>query len=177
VADLGARAGKLARFGVAEPRHGLALLLEARIRPRECVSLCQNVGDERLLADLKLPERGGLGGHGAPGGADLADDVPILLADPLHERQLVQQVLESGGAENHADEVRPIGFVGGDELLGEHLFGVRLVRHKLGETDPRRGELAANLRELGALGDQVRLDAIEPARERGDVRVELPDAL
>ena len=74
------------------------------------------------------------GRDSAAGGADLADDVEVLLSDPLHERQPVQQILEAGGAEHHADDVGRVGLVGGDELLREHLLGVRLKRLELAET-------------------------------------------
>ena len=175
VADLGARTGELARLGVAESRHGCPLALQARARLRELISLTDDLLDQGLLANLEPPKACGLRRNRTPGGADLADDADVLLSDSLHERQTVQQILKSGRLDHDAHDVRGVGLVGGDQLLREHVLGVRRGCLELAQTGAGGGQLNAKLVELGVLRIDVGLDSAETARECCDARIELPD--
>jgi hypothetical protein len=106
----------------------------------------------------------------------MADDDDVLLPNSLNERQAVQEILEAGGAEHHGHQVRGVGFVGGDELIREHLLVVRHRRLELAEARAGSDQLDAELVELGALHRDVGLDVAEAAGERGDARVELSEA-
>ncbi len=175
VADLGARAGELARLGVAEPRHGCALALQTHARLRQLISLSHDFAGQGQQADLELPEVRGLRRDRTAGGTDLADDGDVLLSDPLHERQSVQQILEARRLDHHAHDVRRIGLVGGNELLREHSLGVRRGCLELAQTGASIGQLDAKLVELSVLRIDVGLDSAQPACQGGDARVELPD--
>lgn len=118
---------------------------------------------------------GCLGGDRAPGGSHLADDVDVLLTHPLHVRELIEQVLESRGAEHHGDQIRGVRLIGGDKLAGEHALGAGLERLELRQPHPGGAQLAAELGQLGTLGVEVGLDTGQPAAERRDARVELAD--
>ena len=169
---LGPRARELTGLGVAEPGDGRPLGRKAGARLRELISLRNDFLGDRLLANLEAPETGGLRGDGAACGADLADDVEVLVADPLHEGQPVEQILEAGGAEHDGDDVRRGGLVAPDELLCEHLLGVRLERLEMAETGAGGAQLEAQLVELGALCVDVGLDAAKPPRQDRDAGIE-----
>ena len=174
--DFGAGAGQLAGLGAAEPRHRGALVQEARIGPREPVALREHLRGEDLLADLELAEARGLGRDRPAGRAHLADDHDVLLAHALHEREAFEQVPEARGAQHDGHHVRGVGLVAGHELLGEDLLRVRLVRLELDQADVGGDQLGVQPGQLGALGVEVGLDPCEAARQRGDVRAELPEA-
>ena len=169
------RVGQLAGLGVADPRHGGSLALEAGARAREAVALGEHLGGEGLLTDLELSQPGRLGRDRPTGRADLANDVDVLLAHALHEFEALEQIAEPGRAQHDGDDIGVVGFVAGHELLGEHALGMGFVGLEPGQAKTGGGQLGAEPGQLGALGVQVGLDAAEAAGERGDARVELSD--
>ena len=172
---LGLGVGPLAGLGGAEAGHYGPLAPQAGLRLRQAVALGDHLFGQRLLADLEPAESRGLGGDGAAGGAHLGDDVDVLLADPLHERDALEQVPEPGCAEHDGDDVGIVRLVARHELLRQDLFGVRLVGLEPSESDSRRLQLGLQPAQLGAFGIEIGLDAIQTAGECGDARAELAD--
>ena len=87
-----------------------------------------------------------LRGDGAASGADLIDDVNILLADACGEGDPFEQVLEAASLEDDADDVGLVSLVGVDQLLRKHVLGVGLERLQLGQPRASSDQFAAQLR-------------------------------
>src|SRR5437660_1103687 len=83
---------------------------------------------------------------------------PPLLADSLRKRDPLEQVVEAMRLKDHADDVRPVGFVVADQLRGEDALCTCLECLQLRQPRSRRVELLAELQQLRALGIQVGLD-------------------
>jgi hypothetical protein len=106
--DVRAGARELARLLVAYLRHSDLLTNEIQSRAREAVALVQHLVGEGLLASLERAQPDRLGCDGTARSANLADDLDILLADPLRKRDSLEQVLEAGRLEHNGYQVRTI---------------------------------------------------------------------
>ena len=98
----------------------------------------------------------------------LADDLSVLVADPLGERQALEQIVEARRIQDDGDDVRRGCLIAADQLLGEGVLIPALDRLQRGQPGPRGRQLVAELQKLGALGVEIGLGAVDLILERGD---------
>ncbi len=126
---------------------------------RDLVALREDLVGERAITLLERGETFRLAEDLGARGARRADDLRVLVADPLHEVDLLQQIFESVGVEDHADEVGRAVLVGRDEVGCERV--ARLLEAVLELHEPVAGgdQLILDLPQLGLAGGEFGLDA------------------
>jgi hypothetical protein len=102
---------------------GHLLAQEGGAQRRLLVALVENLVGQRPVARLQDGEAVGLPGHLGPRGPRDPHDVRVLMGDPLHERHLVQQVVEAVGVEDDRRQVRLGALIGGHQVGGQCLGG------------------------------------------------------
>ncbi len=85
----------------------------------DAVALGQDLSGQRLVAPLERPEHPGLARHRCARGARPPDRLGVLLGDPVHEVDPLDQLGEAVRLEDHRDEVRRALLVRGHEVLRE----------------------------------------------------------
>jgi hypothetical protein len=128
---LAAGAGELTSFGAPILGDHDLLPQEAQPRPGEAVALPQRLCGQRLLPGLETTQTSRLSGHRAPRCPNLGDDLDILPADPLGERDLLEQILKTARLQHNADDVWAIGLICVNQLLGKGELGMSLERLQL----------------------------------------------
>ncbi len=135
------RSRQLPSLGVTDV-HGGDLLIDQRDPvPGDAVALVQDLRGQPLLALGQDAEPRRLGRDGPPRGPHSPDDLGVLMADALLERQALEQVVEPGRLQHDADQVGPVGLIAADQLLRQHLLRMGLGRLELGQPGLGGGEL------------------------------------
>ena len=128
-----------------------------------------------LLARLHPGQPRRLGGHGPALPLHALDGVDVVGHHALERVHALQQVGEAVRAEDHRDDVGPVGLVLGHQLGGQDLAVLDELRPQRRQPGAALAQLALDSLQLGLLDVQAGLDGGQPGTQVVDSALEAAD--
>ena len=161
-----AECGGLHRAGVLDPDRPVD---QRQADAVDVVAADEDRSSEGLLSLTEGPEPDGLRDHDAADPAVGGDQLLVVVLGGADELELVEQVGESVGAQDHREDVGRIGLELGSEVGRQRPVGERELALERRQVGPLPLECRLRRRQARLLGRQVGFDGVEPGLHGRDL--------
>ncbi len=131
--------------------------------------------EQRVHSGQRAPPDLRIGGQLPVGALELANQPLLLVLGVTEIGQPLEQIGEAARVEDHADQVRVVGLVVADQLLGQELPGPGQPALEQRDELSLPGQVGLSLGELGPIGVEFRLNRVLARAHERDLPLQRGD--